>query len=61
MKDFLTVDLGVPEDHIQCLVSTQLSVRSIGTASHLAGRLVDTYSRYIGRWSNETSLSGTTR
>ncbi len=57
MKDFLTVDLGVPEDHIQCLVSTQLLARTIGTASHLAERLADTYSRYFGRWSNETSLS----
>ncbi|KAK0474345.1 hypothetical protein EDD18DRAFT_1018821, partial [Armillaria luteobubalina] len=35
MKDFLTVDLGVPEDHIRCLVSRQPSAKYIGTASDL--------------------------
>ncbi|KAK0217307.1 hypothetical protein IW262DRAFT_1509118, partial [Armillaria fumosa] len=41
MKDFLTGDLWVPEDHIRCLVSRQPSARSIGTASHLGSLSVD--------------------
>ncbi len=59
MKDFLTVDLGVPEDHIQCLVSTQTLPKPISTASHLAGNLAATWNvgqgatgiaaRYTGR------------
>ncbi len=48
MKDFLTVDLGVPEDHIQCLVSTQTLPKPISTASHLAGK----FSRYMECWSS---------
>ncbi|KAK0470736.1 peptidase C14, caspase domain-containing protein [Armillaria novae-zelandiae] len=56
MKDFLTVDLGVPEDHIRCLVSRQPSARSSGTPSHLE-RLTETYSHYFPTWSNRTSLS----
>ncbi len=57
MEDFLTVDLGVPEDHIRCLVSTRPSPKPITTSSRLAGKLVETYSRYIGPWSSETSIS----
>ncbi len=57
MKDFLTVDLGVPEDHIRCLVSTRPSPKPISPSGHLVGRLAETYSRYIGPWSNETSFS----
>ncbi|KAK0470729.1 peptidase C14, caspase domain-containing protein [Armillaria novae-zelandiae] len=56
MKDFLTVDLGVPEDHIRCLVSRQPLARSIGTASHLR-RVAESYSHYIATWCSETSLS----
>ncbi|KAK0227274.1 peptidase C14, caspase domain-containing protein [Armillaria nabsnona] len=53
MKEFLTADLGVPEDHIQRLVSTQTSPKPISTTSHLAGK----FKSYIGRLSNETSPS----